>query len=363
MMVWTPLGRHVKIGAVVSAIGGHTMNITTVGLDIAKNVFQVHGADETGVAVLRRQIRRDKVLGFFCELSPCTVAMEACGGSHYWAREIAKFGHTVRLIPPAYVKPFVKRQKNDAADAEAICEATQRPTMRYVPVKSQGAQASALLFRARDMLVRQKTQLVNAMRGHLMEFGFVFPVGPSHASRLFSAIQDIENSLPSQARQILQLLMDTCCQLEERVKELDREISARAKADTDARNLMSIPGVGPITATAITALVPHISHFQSARDFAAWLGLTPRQRSTGGKQKLGSTSKMGERTIRRLMIIGAASVVQREVRVGNEHTWLARLLGRKPRMLAIVAMANKMARIVWAILQKGEPFRAQVATA
>jgi transposase len=338
--------------------------VTTIGLDIAKHVFQVHGADAAGHVLFRKRVTRARLLGLLAAQPPCIVAMEACAGAHYWAREIGKLGHDVRLIPPAYVKPFVKRQKNDAADAEAICEAAQRPTMRFVPVKTEEQQANGIVFRARDLLVRQRTQCVNALRGHLFEFGYVFPQGITHVATLVGLVEDPQSSVPESARIILQLLVDTFTALEAQIAALDTEINRRSKADPTARRLMTIPGVGPIVSTAITALVPAAEGFRAGRDFAAWLGLTPLQKSTGGKQKLGAVSKRGERTIRRLLIIGASAVVRQASRRGApEGSWLAQMLARKPRMLVTVALANKMARIVWALLVKGGIYRAPVAAA
>jgi transposase len=338
--------------------------VSTIGLDIAKQVFQAHGADASGRAVFRKKLTRTKLIEFFRSQPQCVVALEACGGAHHWGREIAKLGHTVRLIPPAYVKPFVKRQKNDAADAEAICEAAQRPSMRFVAVKDEEQQASGVVFRARDVLVRQHTQCINALRGHLMEYGWVVPKGATHVSELIDQIEDPNCHLPQSARVILKVLITTLKSLEENIAVLDVEIARRAKEDPVARRLMAIPGVGPITATAIVALVPPVETFRTARDFAAWLGLTPLQKSTGGKQRLGATSKMGERTIRRLLIIGGSAVVRQAcTRGAPEGSWLARMLARKPRMLVSVALANKTARIVWALLSKGEIYRAPVAAA
>lgn len=340
------------------------MEVSTIGLDLAKNVFQAHGADAAGAVVFRRQLRRGKVLEFFAKQPACLVAMEACGGAHHWARELGKLGHTVRLIPPAYVKPFVKRQKNDAADAEAICEAAQRPTMRFVAVKTEEAQASAVVFRARDLLVRQRTQVINALRGHLAEYGLVAAQGPSHVAKLIDQVEDPASALPAAARLVLGMLVETMRALEERIEHLDVEIARRAREDEDARRLMTIPGIGPVTATALVALAPAAASFSKGRDFAAWLGLTPLQRSTGGKQKLGATSKMGERTLRRLLIIGASAVVRHTARRGaSEGSWLGRMLARKPRMLVIVALANKMARIVWALMARGGIYRAPVVAA
>src|SRR5216684_2859135 len=280
--------------------------VSTIGLDLAKHVFQAHGADASGKVVFRKRLRRGKVLEFFAGKPACLVAMEACSSTHHWARELARLGHIVRLIPPAYEKPFVKRQKNDAADAEAICEAAQRPTMRFVAVKSEAKQALAAVFRARDLLVGQRTQLINALRGHLGEYGIVAPQGPSHVDRLIAEIDDTNSVVPGSARSCLQLLVDTLRALRDRIDHLDAEIATRAKQDEGARRLMGIPGIGPMIATALQALAPPAKTFRSGRDFAAWVGLTPRQKSTGGKARLGRTSRMGERTLRRLLIIGAS---------------------------------------------------------
>ena len=337
---------------------------TTIGLDIAKRVFQAHGADAAGQVVSRKRLTRAKLLEFFAAQPSCVVAMEACAGSHHWAREIGKLGHTVRLIPPAYVKPFVKRQKNDVADAEAICEAAQRPGMRFVPVKDEAQQANGVVFRARDLLVRQRTQCINALRGHLAEYGHVVPQGTAHVDTLVARIDDPRTSVPESARTILKVLIGTFEALGAQIQELDAEIARRAKADPVARRLMTIPGIGPMAATAITALVPAPEGFRAGRDFAAWLGLTPLQKSSGGKQRLGAISKMGERTIRRLLILGASAVVRwASQRGAAEGTWLARMLARKPKMLVTVALANKTARIVWALLVKGGVYRAPAPAA
>ena len=338
--------------------------VSTIGLDLAKNVFQAHGADAAGSPVFRKKLRRDQVLAFLAAQPPCRVAMEACPGAHHWGRAIAKLGHEVKLIAPAYVKPFVKRQKNDAADAEAICEAAQRPTMRFVAVKSEAKQASAVIFRARDVLVGQRTQLINAIRGHLSEYGLIAPQGPFHVERLIAHIEDPASNLPDAARACLAALVSTLRHLREQTAALDAEIAARAKADDVARRLMTVPGIGPLIATALEALAPPAETFRSGRDFAAWVGLTPVQRSTGGKERLGRTSRMGERTLRRLLIIAASGVVRWAKRKGvPAGSWLGRMLARKPPMLVIVALANKNARIAWALLTQGGVYRAPVVPA
>jgi transposase len=337
--------------------------VITVGLDLAKQVFQAHGADASGEVVFRKKLRRDQLLLFFAKLPRCVVAMEACASAHYWAREIGALGHETRLIAPAYVKPFVKRQKNDAADAEAICEAAQRPTMRFVLPKSAEAQAAAVIFRTRDLLVRQRTQLINALRGHLAEFGHIVGKGAGHVTKLIELVRDPEADLPSEARLVLIISVETLEALHVRIRVLDRQIEARARASGLARRLMTIPGVGPILATAMVALAPAPSTFRRGRDFAAWVGLTPRQHSSGGKERLGRTTKMGERSLRRLLIIGAGSAVIAAVRNGAHDPWLARMLARKPRMLVMVALANKMARIVWALMAHGGSYRAPIAAA
>ncbi len=338
--------------------------VITIGLDLAKHVFQAHGADNKGAVVFRKKLRRDQLLSFLRTQPNCTLAMEACAGSHFWAREISSLGHKVRLIAPAYVKPFVKRQKNDTADAEAICEAAQRPTMRFVAVKTAEKQASAVVFRARDLLVTQRTQIINALRGHLAEYGVIAPRGPAHVAQLLTHLRDPQSNIPDAARASLTILVQMLEFLNSNITTLDRDISKRAKSDEVAKRLMTIPGVGPVIATAVEAIAPSADAFRKGRDFAAWLGLTPSERSTGGKPRLGKISRMGERTLRRLLIIGASSAVRQAVRTSaTANTWLARMLARKPRMLVIVALANKMARIIWALMAKGGSYRVPVTAA
>jgi transposase len=338
--------------------------VTTIGLDIAKHVFHAHGADERGRAVFSRKISRAKLLAFFGRQPRCVVALEACAGAHHWGRELVRLEHDVRLIPPAYVKPFVKRQKNDAADAEAICEAAHRPTMRFVAVKSEAQQASALVFRARDLAVRQRTQLANALRGHMAELGWVAPKGLAHIARLSALVEDQASGLPEPARPVLRMMLAMLADLDGRIAELDREIARRAREDEAARLLMTVPGIGPVTATALLAIAPAPEAFNRGRDFAAWLGLVPRQHSSGGKERLGAITRQGERTLRRLLILGASAVVRHAgSRGAPAGSWLAGMLARKPRMLVTVALANKTARIVWAVMRSGQSYRAPALAA
>jgi len=338
--------------------------VTTIALDIAKQVFHAHGADASGAAQFSRKLTRAKLLGFFAAQPPCVVAMEACGGAHHWGRELMRLGHEVRLIPPAYVKPFVKRQKNDARDAEAICEAAQRPGMRFVAVKDEAQQASAAVFRARDLLVRQRTQLINALRGLLGEHGWVAPQGRWRIAQLMADIEDPACKLPEAARGTFLVMIARIRSLDADIDGFEREIARRAKEDQDASRLLTIPSVGPVIATAVLALAPPAESFRCGRDFAAWLGLTPRQRSTGGKERLGKITKAGERTLRRLLIIGASAVVRHaSARGAAEGSWLAKMLARKPRMLVTVALANKTARIIWALLAKGGVYQAPATAA
>jgi transposase len=330
-----------------------------IGIDLAKNVFQLHGASKTGAVLFQKKLSRGKLLTFLASQPTCTVAMEACASAHYWGRQISTLGHSVRLIAPNYMKPFVKRQKNDAADAQAICEAAHRPTMRFVAVKSEEKQASTMIFKARDLLVRQRNQIINALRGHLTEFGIIAPQGPRHIHTLIVAVEDPATGLPEAARSICRMLITTLSELNQKICELDREITQRARQDEEIRRLMTIPGVGPITATALEALSPAAETFDKGRDFAAWMGLTPKQNSSGGKSRLGKTSKMGQRDLRRLLIIGATAVVRWAVRHGTApQSWLGRMLRCKPPMLIAVALANKMARIAWALMARGGIYRA-----
>lgn len=289
--------------------------------------------------------------------------MEACATSHFWGREIAKLGHEVKLLPPIYVKPYVKRQKNDAADAEAIAEAASRPTMRFVGVKTEEQQAQGMTYRVRELFVRQRTQIINALRGHLAEYGVIAPQGVVYVARLAEAIEDPESTLPSAVRDLGRMLVKQIAELQEKIGALEKEIKVRSAQDENAARLMSMPGIGPICAMAIQAFAPPMESFRNGRDFAAWTGLTPRQNSTGGKQTLGKTSKMGQRDIRRLLISGATVVVRWAARKGApEGSWLARMLARKPRMLVATALANRMARAVWAMMTKRENYRVPETT-
>jgi transposase len=337
------------------------MQITTIGLDIAKRVFQVHGADCVGRAVLRRKLQRGEVLTFFKSLPACLVGIEACATAHHWARTIAALGHEVRLLPPAYVKPYVKRGKTDVADAEAICEAVSRPSMRTVPVKSAEQQAVLMLHRVRDLLVRQRTMLINAVRGHMAEFGIIAPQGAKRVGELVALIMgEDEATLPVLARQALRTLAAELQALDQRIAQAEAAILAWHKESDASRRLAAIPGVGPITASAIVATVGDASQFQSARHFAAWIGLVPKQNSSGGKQRQGGISKQGDPYLRRLLVIGATAVIRHtggRLAQTPSGAWVKTLLERRPARLASVALANKTARIAWALLAKAESYR------
>lgn len=338
--------------------------VSIIGVDLAKMVFHLHGAAADGSVTFRRKLRRTQVLPFLAEQPRCTVAMEACASAHHWARAIAEMGHAVKLIPPIYVKPFVKRQKNDAADAEAIAEAASRPTMRFVAVKTEAQQAAGMAYRTRDLLVRQRTQTINALRGHLAEHGVVAPTGIAHIGRLEALVDGDEGALPAPVIELARVLLAQIAEMTERIEALDTQIRKRANADPAVKRLMTIPGVGAIAATALATFAPPPETFSKGRDFAAWVGLTPRQHSTGGKERLGKITRMGQRDIRRLLITGAVAVVRWAARKGApEGTWLARMLGKKPRMLVAVALANRMARVAWAVMRKEEDYRGPAAIA
>ncbi len=339
------------------------MKITTIGLDLAKNVFQVHCVDDVGNVTLRKKLRRAEMLAFFAGLSPCRIGVEACATAHHWAREIAALGHDVRLMPPSYVKAYVRRQKNDAADAEAICEAVRRPTMRFVPVKSAEQQGVLVLHRSRELLVRQRTMLINAIRGHCAEFGIIVAQGARRACELVEKIRQEEVSeLPDLARSALLVLANQLDALAAQIYVLERQLLVWHRKDQASQRLATIPGVGIITATALAASVPDPSVFRSGREFAAFLGLVPRQNSSGGKERLGRISKMGNGYLRKLLVVGATSVIRRSrTSTSASATWIKALLERRPARVVTVAMANKNARIAWAVLARGEAYRPQTA--
>lgn len=332
--------------------------VSTIGLDLAKNVFQVHGIDAAGQVSVRRSLRRAEVLSFFAKLAPCLVGMEACGTAHHWERELSQLGHVVKLMPPAYVKPYVKRGKTDAADAEAIAEAVTRPTMRCVAIKSVDQQAVLMMHKVRDLLVRQRTMLINALRGHLAEFGIVAPPGAAGVRAVLAQFRVEQAGLPAFVGAAITRLADQLEEVSERVTKIEKEIVSWCRGDAASRRLVTIPGIGPITASAISAAVPEPGLFQSSRHFAAWLGLTPRPHSSGGKQRLGGISKQGDGAIRRLLVVGATSVIRRARQETPGKTWAKRLLERKPARVVSVALANKMARIAWAVLARGEVYKA-----
>ena len=334
-------------------------NVSIIGIDISKRSFQLHGATDSGIPVLRRKLSRSQMVKFFASQAPCLVVMEACGGAHYWGREIQQLGHEVKLIAPAYVKPFVKRQKNDANDAAAIVEAAQRPTMRFVAVKTEEAQARSMLLRTREILVHQRTQTINALRGHLAEFGLVAARGAANVAQLRQALAHREGALPALVVATAELLFGRIAELNAQLGALDRQIRSMVREHEELRRLMTIPGVGPMCAMAVYAFAPAMETFGRGRDFAAWAGLTPRETSTAGRQRLGRITRMGQRDVRQLLILGATAVV-RHARRRQEiaDPWLRRMLVEKPPKLVAVALANKMARILWALSVNEEDYRA-----
>jgi transposase len=333
--------------------------VTTVGIDIAKSVFQVHGINSKGDVVIRRKLRRSEVDEFFGKLPACLIGIEACASAHHWARTLMKLGHDVKLMPAAYVKPYVKRQKNDAADAEAICEAVQRPTMHFVAVNIEEQQGVLMLHRARELLVRQKTMLINALRAHLAEIGIVARLGVMGVKDLVALVEDTDQGMiPAIARRALLPLCDQLSNVQEKVGEMDRQILERHRENALSQRLATIPGIGPVTASAIAATITDISSFHSGRQLAAWIGLVPRQSSSGGKERLGRITRQGDPYIRRLLVIGATAVLRFSRKSKAALTqWAADLLERKPAKVAAVALANKMARIVWALMTKETSFR------
>jgi len=333
--------------------------ISIIGLDLAKQVFQVHGADDAGGCVLRKQLKRREVLGFFAGLAPCIVAMEACGSAHYWAREIARLGHAVRLVPPAYVKPYVKRGKTDRIDAEAICEAASRPTMRFVPVKTLDQQSLATLIRCRDLFVKNRTMLVNALRAHLAEFGFVAAKGIGKLPDLIKIVSEAPaEALPEMARAPLFGFLDAIALINQKLGDIEKRVRAWHKGNAQSKRLETIPGVGLIGATALCALVPDPKLFRNGRHFAAWIGLTPRLDGTGGKTRLGRISKAGDGTLRRLFVLGATALLHTlKNNASPLALWMQGLVARRPGRAVTVALANKLARIAWAIMASGEAFK------
>ncbi len=335
------------------------MTITTIGVDLAKNVFQVHGIDAAGEVVLRKVLRRRQVIPFFAKLSPCLVGMEACGTSHYWARELSGLGHEVKLMPPTYVKAYVKRGKSDAVDAEAITEAVLRPSMRFVAVKSPDQQAALMLHRSRDLLVRQRTQLVNMIRAQLAEFGFVIAKGIQHALDVVARLLGGEvMQIPSIAATALLVLAEQVRNVQSQIRKLEKELLKWFRGNEVAQRLAKIPGIGYITATAMAASVTEPQQFSSGRQFSAWLGITPLQNSSGGKERLGRISKMGDQYLRRLLVTGMTARIGAAVRKPETaDPWLVAMLARKPRKLVAVALANKTARIAWVVMARGESYR------
>ena len=336
--------------------------VSVIGIDISKRYFQLHGATAEGEPVLRRKLTRSKLLGFLARQPDCRVVMEACASAHHWGRMIRELGHEVRLIPPVYVKPYVKRQKNDANDAEAIIEAAQRPTMRFVAVRTEAEQARSVVFRSRELLVRQRTQTINALRGHLAEFGLVAALGTHNVGKLEEAFVECEEFFPAPAPPAIRLLIERIHGLDAEIDELDREIRRIVRGDEALGRLMTIPGVGELTAMAVHAFAPPMESFRTGRDFAAWAGLTPRESSTGGRQRVGRITKMGQRDIRRLLYLGAMTVISCAIRRGKvTDPWLTRMLAEKPKKVVAVALANRTTRIIWAVTVKGQSYRARGA--
>jgi len=335
------------------------MQVTTIGLDIAKNVFQVHGIDAKEKVVMRKQLRRSQVIAFFSALPPCLIGMEACATAHYWARELRKLGHEVRLMPAKDVKAYLKRNKNDAADAEAICEAVRRPTMRFVQIKSAEQQGQLMQHRTRDVLIRQRTQIINALRAHLAELGIVAAQGDTGVNELRAIVADDRNErLPIDARASVIVLAAQLEALQTLIGSIEKRIKMQHRSNETSQRVETIPGIGVLGASAIVATVADPTIFRSGRDFAAWIGLVPRQDSTGGKQKLGPISKQGDRYLRRILIVGAIAVLRRAQGNPGKYPWLTQLLARRPFKVVAVALANKMARTAWALMAHGGTYRA-----
>jgi len=334
--------------------------ITTIGLDLAKRVFQVHAVDAAGAVATRRQLRRRQVVPFFAKLPRCLIGLEACGTAHHWGRTLQALGHEVRLIPPAYAKAYVRRNKTDPADAEAICEAVSRPSMRFVPIKSEADQAMAAVHRVRERLIAQRTQMINMLRGQMSEFGKVVAQGPQHVKELVAELLKPE-SVPEPLRQVLLGLVRLLAALREQIAVLDKQILSWHRRNECSRRLVGIDGFGPILSSAMAVRVQQPERFRCGRDLSAWIGLVPRQNSSGGKIRLGAISKKGDVYLRRLLINGAQAVLNSKR--AKQDPWIARLLQTKPRLVAAVALANKMARIAWAVMVRGTDFRRAPATA
>jgi transposase len=335
------------------------MHPKVIGLDLAKHIFQVHGVDSAGKTVLVKRLRRSDVLNFFARLEPCLIGVEACATAHYWARELSVLGHEVRLMQASYIKPYVKRQKNDAADAEAICEAVSRPNMRFVPVKSPEQQSVLMLHRARDLLIRQRTMLGNAMRAHLAEFGIIARQGVVGLATLMAAVTE-DQAIPELARDAIGALVEQLNSLTKQIKTVEGHILAWHRSNQASRRLQTIPGVGPIVASALAATIVDPAFFVSGRHLAAWIGLVPRQRSSGGKDRLGGITKKGDPYLRRLLVVGASAVIRFAKTDGSAlGTWITALRSRRPGMIATVALANKLARIAWVVLMRGETYQAR----
>jgi transposase len=339
--------------------------ISTIGLDLAKRVFQVHGIDDVGQVVVQKQLQRSEVLEWFGKQEACLVGMESCATSTYWAREISKLGHEVKLIPPAYVKPYVRRQKNDKTDAAAICEAVSRPSMRFVAIKSIEQQAVQVLHRTRELLINQRTQAINALRAHLAEFGLIFPPRNIGVTQAISVVQNLKDTdCPTFVRQVLLSLVSQLELLKKEVSKLDQQMATWHRANADSQRLATIPGIGVMTASAVVAAIGDGKQFRSGREFSSWLGMVPRQNSSGGKERLGRISKQGNAYLRTLLIVGATALLRGSYRKkAAGGTWFIELLKRKPARVAAVALANKMARIAWAVLTRGEVYRATAIAA